>query len=176
MPTHTVPNDTKYQLLILHKQGRSIKDICTVLSVKKTLAYNTLRLYKNFGTVTSPYAYSCSVGRPRILSQEDVVFICNMIQQHNTIYLDKLQKELWEKRHMYATISIISRALQHLEIMRKGVSFSAAERSDELRALYMNWIGAEACDMEMLLFVDEAVKDQRTSTRPCGWSTQGQCC
>ncbi|KAF8548499.1 hypothetical protein OG21DRAFT_1368972, partial [Imleria badia] len=55
-------------------------------------------------------------GRPCILSQEDVVFIHNMIQQHNTIYLDELQKELWEKCHVYATISTISCALQRLEI------------------------------------------------------------
>ena len=176
MPTHFVPNDTKYQILILYEQGRSIKDICTALGVKKTLAYSTLRLYKIFGTVSSPYAYSCSVGRPRVLMQEDIVFIRNVIQHHNTIYLDELQKELWEKRHVYATISTIFRALQHLEITRKGVSFSAAEQSDELRALYMNRIGAEARDAEMLLFVDEAVKDRRTSSRPCGWSTQGQRC
>lgn len=77
---------------------------------------------------------------------------------------------------MYATVSTISRALKRLEITRKGVSFSAAERSDELRALYMNRIGAEARDAEMLLFIDEAAKDRRTSRRPCGWSTQGQRC
>ena len=176
MPTHSVPNDTKYEILILYEQGCSVKDICATLGLKKTLAYSTLWLYKNFGTISSPYAYSCLIGHPRILGQGDIAFIRNMIQHHNTIYLDELQQELWEKCHVFATISTISRALQCLEITRKGMSFSAAERSDELRALYMNRIGAEARDAEMLLFVDEAAKDRRTSTRPCGWSTQGQRC
>ena len=34
----------------------------------------------------------------------------------------------------------------------------------------MNCIGAEAPDPNMLVFIDEAAKDKRTSTRHHGWS------
>jgi hypothetical protein len=99
-----------------------------------------------------------------------------VIQHHNTIYLDELQHELWEKRHVYATVSTLSHALQHLQITRKVMSFATAEQSEELRARYMNRIGAEAPDANMLLFVDEAVKDRHTSLHPSGRSPKGQCC
>jgi hypothetical protein len=39
-----------------------------------------------------------------------------MIQHHNTIYLDELQHELWEKHHVYTTVSTLSHALQCLQI------------------------------------------------------------
>jgi hypothetical protein len=91
-----------------------------------------------------------------------------VIQHCNTIYLNELQHELWEKRHVYATVSTLSRALQRLQITRKVMSFATAERSEELQARYMNRIGAEAPDANMLLFVDEAAKDWHTSLRPSG--------
>jgi hypothetical protein len=56
------------------------------------------------------------------------------------------------------------------------MSFAAAEWSEELQAYYMNRIGAKAPDANMLLFVDEAAKDRRTSLHPSGRSPKGQCC
>lgn len=63
--------------------------------------------------------------------------------------------------------------LQLLDLTWKTISFTAAERNAELCTHYMNQIGAEAPDPEMLMFVDEAAKDWRTSSRPHGWSLKG---
>jgi transposase len=176
MPAYSISDDTKFHIPVLFQEGHSINEICSLLGVKKSLVYKTLRFYKNFGTIHNPHTYSHAIGRPRILGSADILFIRNVIQQDNTIYLDEIQTELLEKRRVYATLSTISHALQRLHFTRKVMSFSAAEQNDELQALYMNYIGAEAPDANMLLFIDEAAKDRRTSTRPCGRSLRGQRC
>ena len=176
MPTHVVPNGTKLHIPTLFEGGHSVKDICSILGVKKTLVYMTLCHYKSFGTICNPHSYSCTIWHHCILSLVDSLIIHNVIQHCSTIYLNKLQKMLWETRHVHATLSTISHTLQCLWLTQKVVSFSAAEWSNELCALYMNHIGAKAPDTTILLFIDEAAKDWRTSSHRCGRSPRGLCC
>ncbi len=60
--------DLKARIPILHyDQLYSVQEICTILGVKKTLVYNTLRNYAKHG---APYnANARTDRRPRILSQ-----------------------------------------------------------------------------------------------------------
>ena len=103
-------------------------------------------------------------------------FISNLVAHRSTIYLDELQHELWEKCQVYATTPTLHRTLRSLQLTRKKKSFAASEWNEELRACYINHIGAEAPDANMLLFIDEAAKDRRTSCRPSGRSFRGQRC
>ena len=176
MPRHIVSNHTKLNIPALSEDGYTMKEICRLLGIKKTLVYRTLTLYKQFGVVYNPHTYSRVIRRHRILSMADITFISNVVAHRSTIYLDELQHELWEKRQVYATTPTLYRALRSLQLTRKKISFAASERNEELRARYMNRIGAEAPDANMLLFIDEAAKDRRTSCRPSGRSFQGQCC
>ncbi|KAN0101279.1 hypothetical protein V8E55_001263 [Tylopilus felleus] len=101
MPRAISP-DLKTHIPRLYHDGHSIKDICTILGLKKSLVYKTLDLYARFGTVTNPYKYSQVVGRRRILNSADLCFIRTVIQHRSTIYLDELQHELWAKCCKYA--------------------------------------------------------------------------
>ena len=105
-----------------------------------------------------------------------MAFISNLVAHHSTIYLDELQHELWEKCQVYATTPTLHRALRSLQLTRKKISFAASEQNEELRAHYMNRIGAEAPDADMLLFIDEAAKNRHTFCRPSGQSFRGQRC
>jgi hypothetical protein len=106
----------------------------------------------------------------------DITFISNVVAHCSTIYLDELQHELWEKRQVYATTPTLYCALRSLQLTRKKISFAASEWNEELRTCYMNCIGAEALDANMLLLIDEAAKDRRTSCRPNGRSFRERCC
>ena len=176
MPPHIVPNNTKVFIPTLYRDGHSIKEICGILGIKKSLVYKTLDFYRRYGVVYNPHTYTHAIGRRRILSLADTAFIRAMVQHRTNIYLDELQHELWDKRQVYATIPTLSQALKRLCLTRKSISFSASERNEDVRARYMNRIGADAPNANMLLFVDEAAKDMRTSTRLHGWSPKGDRC
>jgi len=52
----------------------------------------------------------------------------------------------------------------------------AYERSEVSRALYMNRIAKEAPDANMLVFVDEAAKNECTLSWKYGWLHKTVCC
>ncbi|KAF8547297.1 hypothetical protein OG21DRAFT_1425153 [Imleria badia] len=106
----------------------------------------------------------------------DISTISTIIQHHGIIYLDELQHELWAKHHKYATPSTLLRALQRLYVTQKVVSCAATERNEETRAIYMNCIAADVLDPNMLIFIDEAAKDKRMSTRQHGRLMKGVRC
>ncbi|KIK76630.1 hypothetical protein PAXRUDRAFT_169324 [Paxillus rubicundulus Ve08.2h10] len=126
-PYHVVPPNVKAQIPLLYNDNYTIKDICHILGIKKSLVYRTLSLYSKYGMVTSPSRYSHSTRRRRLLNSANIACISNVIQHRNTIYLDELQHELWAKRHKFATLSNLLRTLQCLCITRKVVSSAAAE-------------------------------------------------
>lgn len=104
MPPRTVSIDLKAHIPPLHRDGYSIKEICILLDVKKSLVYKTLNLHARYGVVCNPHKYLHVVGRHRVLSIADFSFISSVIAHRNTIYLDELQHELWAKRQVYATL------------------------------------------------------------------------
>jgi len=53
------------------------------------------------------------------------------------------------------------------------VSGHALERNGEQRAIFMNLMADLVEDPNMLMFSDEASKDERTSARRHGWLVQG---
>lgn len=171
-----VSNDLKARIPILFRNGYTIKRICSILGLKKSLVNKVLDHYARHGVVYNPSTYSGVRRRRRILTAADENFIFTVVQHRRTIYLDELQQELRDKRHIHVSIPTLRRALQRLQITRKVVSASAAERNEELRALYMNRIGAEAPDANMLVFTDGAAKNKRTCARRYGRSPVGQHC
>ncbi|KAF8552708.1 hypothetical protein OG21DRAFT_1375066, partial [Imleria badia] len=176
MPARTVSQDLRSRIPVLHSKGYSVHQICDLLAVKKTLVYKTLLLFSKYKVTRNPHRYSRLGGRPRILSQADLVFIQAALKRRHTLHLDELQREMFTKRGVHASVSTLARAVKRVHITRKVVTAPALERSDELRALYMNRIGAEVPDANMLVFIDESTKDEPTSLRKYGRSGKGRRC
>jgi hypothetical protein len=97
-------NDIKLYIPQLRSEGHSVKHICSLLGIKKTLVYTTLNLYERFGVIYNPHKYSHIVRCHCVLSIGDTAFIHATVTHWNTIYLDELQHELWDKHHVYATL------------------------------------------------------------------------
>jgi len=171
----TVSRDLKARIPILRFElGLSVKEICKILGVRKSFVYKTLRYYCIYGTTVNPHT-RWSFGR-RKLSQIDLAFIRDMIAQQHSLYLDEIQQELVARRGILVSIPTLVRTLRRLDFSHKKASARATERNELMRAAFMNKIGSEVLDPNMLMFTDETAKDEQTSGRRMGWSKVGTQC
>jgi transposase len=120
-------DETRAHIPVLRRQGYSVKDICHLLDIKKTLVYKVLAWHSQLGIILNPCIYSCTVGRPRILTPADLAFISAVIDHHPSIYLDELRDELQLKRNVHTTLPTLTHAVEQLGVTRKAISAHAAE-------------------------------------------------
>jgi hypothetical protein len=92
------------------------------------------------------------------------------------MYLDEIQEQLLSHHGIKVSIATLTRTLQRLLFTNKDVSSKALEWNDCNHAVYMNRIAELVPVPEMLMFGDEANKDERTSNRWKGWSRRGTRC
>ncbi|KAG1868112.1 hypothetical protein C8R48DRAFT_598916 [Suillus tomentosus] len=170
MPPHTISLDLKARIPVLHRRGHSVTSICHLLGIKKTLVYKTIRLRT---ANSSQHANNGPLGRRRNLSIDDIAFLTTTLRRNPTIYLDELQHELRARRSVFVSIHTLFRTLRRLHYSHKTISARALERDEERRAIFMNHIAEIAPDPEMLMFGDEAAKDERTLIRRFGRSKIG---
>ena len=175
MPHHHVSCDLKRRIPVLRLElGFSVKEICKILDIRKSLVYQTLRYHFIYGTTSNPHARS-QYG-PRKLTSVDIAFIRDILGQQHTTYLDEIQDELFSRCGTLVSIPTLARTLRRLDFSHKRVSAKAIERNELLRAAFMNKIGTEVPDPTMLMFTDETTKDKRTSFRRNGWAKVGKRC
>jgi len=175
MPPHSVSYDIKARIPILHDNlGYSVKEIEEALGIKKTLIYKTLHFHRTHGLTYNPH--SAQQSRRRHLTSMDISFVRGLLRQKHTIYLDEVREQLLIRRHVKISLSTLTRTLHRLNFSCKDVSGRALERNSQLRAIFMNRIADQVPDPNMLMFGDEASKDERTSARRRGWSLKGTRC
>jgi transposase len=175
MPPHNVSHDLKARIPILHYNlGYPVKKIAHVLGIKKTLIYKTLFFHRMHGRTYNPYTARQS--RRRHLTSTDISFIRGLLHQKHAIYLDEIQEQLLLRRGMKISLSTLTRTLHRLHFSNKDVTGHALERNSELRAVFMNRIADQVPDPNMLMFGDEASKDERTLAHRRGWSLRGTRC
>jgi len=174
MPPHTVSRNLKACIPVLRYAGYSIKEICGLLGIKKSLVYQTLHFYSTYGVCYNPN--SRKPGRRRKLTSIDIAFVKSLVSQNHTIYLDEIQEQLLIRQGTQTSVSTLKRTLCRLHLSNKDVSGRVLERNTEQCAIFMNWMADLVGDPNMLMFSDEASKDERTSARRRGWSLQGTRC
>ena len=175
MLPHTVSHDIKAQIPILHHNlGYSVKEIERVLGIKKSLVYKTFFFHCAHGLTYNPHAAQQYCHRH--LTSMNISFIQGLLHQKHASYLDEVQEQLLIQRGTKVSLSTISRTLHQLQFTHKGVSGHALEWNNELQAIFMNQIADQVPDPNMLMFGDEASKDERTLARRWGWSLRGTRC
>jgi transposase len=175
-PRRYVVQDLKARIPVLfYEQGFTVKEICKILGIQKSLAYSSLAYFKTYGTTLNPYAFR-KIGRRRLLNLADLKFVSSLIRRRHTIYLDEIQHELYQYREIHVSVPTLCRTLHRLALTRKVVSAYALERDDLIRSAFMNTIADEVPDPRMLMFVDEAARNQKTSQWLKGWALLGKKC
>jgi transposase len=140
----------------------SIGTICTILSY-----------YKTYGQSTNPLAER--TGWPRLLDQDDRVFIDQLLEREPLLYLDEISSRLEEAWNSSVSLATLQRALVQLDLTRKTVSKQVNEHNEYLRAV---WEGemAEYDNPDVFLFLDESAVNNLTMQRYVGWSPRGVPC
>jgi hypothetical protein len=125
-----------------------------------------------YGVPYNPHAHK--PGQKHKLSQGNVKFIVALLKRRHCIYIDEIQDELSDEHGVAISIPTLFHTLHHLHYSHKGVFIRTLERNDLLHSAFMNRIADEATNPNMLMFVDEAARNKRTSGRPKGWSLVGK--
>ena len=173
----TLSRDFKARIPVLFQQGLNAKEISGLLDIKKTVVYQTLSYVRRYGIPYNPHTHRPGgPGRKRILSQGDLKFIIALLNRRHCSYVDEVQGQLRTERGVFISITTLLRALRRLHYSRKVISARALERDDLRRSAFMNRIADEVTNPDMLMFVDEAARNKKTSARSKGWSLVGKRC
>ncbi|KAH9000083.1 hypothetical protein EDB92DRAFT_1982888 [Lactarius akahatsu] len=160
MPLHISRNLKARIPILFHEQHLTVDNICHILGMKKTLVYKALQYFHVYGITHNPHAHRR--GCHRVLSLIDIKFIASLVERRHCIYLDEIKQALSEQRGCDVSVPTLSRTLQRLHFSQKSA--------------YMNTISDIVTNPDMLMFVDEAACNCKTSGRMNGWATVGQCC
>jgi transposase len=168
MPPRAVSRDLKARIPVLYyEQHYTVKEICDLLGIKKSLVYKTLDIYRTYGIAYNPHTRQS--GRRRLLAITDMAFIYNLVEQRHCNYLDEIQNELFMHHGVWCSTPTLLCTLRRLHFSRKCVTAKAIERNDLLRSNFMLRVGQEIPDPSMVMFIDEAAKNERTPGRKRGW-------
>ena len=171
----SVSRDLKARIPVLFlEQGRSVRDICSILGVEKSMVYQTLAYIRKYGTLHNSFAKHS--GRHRTLTGDHVEYIRTLLSEKPTLYLDEIQEQLASTYHISVSLTCLIRTLRRMHYSSKAVIKAAAERDDLLRAAYMNYIAVEVPDPSMLMFADESAVDRRATARKRGWAPLSSRC
>lgn len=172
IPSHSVPRSIKARIPILfHLYKLPVQQICHYLGIKKSCVYEALKCKRKYGVPWNPRTRQ--IGRPRTFSYTHLDFLHRFLQQNPCAYLDEMQDALHKEFSLEISLVALLDTLRTLDYTNKHVSKRALERDECRRAVFRYMIGKVALDPNMLMFLDEASKDERTPGRTKGWSLRG---
>lgn len=171
-------DDLKARIAVLFfDHNLDVPTICKYLGVKKTLVYDTLQYYCAHLESGIPICTQSSpIARHHKLNAIDEQYISSLIEHRPCLYLDEIQNALLKARGIRISLWLLHQTLRRLDISRKVVSVKALERNELLRSHYMLQMAHIAPRLDMLIFIDEAARNRRTSHRRYGRSARGHRC
>ena len=134
-----ISNNLKAHIPALrHEQCLSVKKICHILNIKKTLAYQTLHYHCQHGVTHDVNAQQ--PGHHCTLTSMDLSFICKLLNQQHTIYLNEILEQLLLCCCVKVSLTTLTHTLWQLLFTHKDISGKALECNECLHAIYMNHI------------------------------------
>jgi transposase len=143
-----------------------LQQIAQINSTTVQTVYNIKRRLDR-GFEALPY----SGGPVHILQDEHETALKLLLDKRPWMYLDELQTFLFEAYSLQPSISTISRTLQRIKITRKRLKYVAAQRSEELRAEWLDFM--QQFTANQVVAVDESGSDEKNGDRAFGWSHKG---
>lgn len=169
---HQSIKDRVPDLFYVHKLHPT--EIAKYLHIKKTCIYDTLRYHRLYKTTFNPHRRR--PGRKSTLRYTHDDFVHDYLKRNPCAYLDEIQLAVCDQYGFEPSIPTLVRCLRRLNYTSKTVSKEALERDEKRRAVFMYQMGKVAKDPDMLVFLDEAAKNEKTSGRLKGWSLRGMRC
>jgi transposase len=173
MPPSLSPDLKERIIKWYFEDGLTYRDIRDQGRVSLGIISNTIRNYHEFGEVKNPFRRQ--TGRPSYVNDEDMAFIESTLTANPSIFLDELQKRLYDSRNLDISLATISRAQRSAQYSRKYITKASAERDAELRSVWEIAM-AEYTNPDVFIFLDESAVDNKTVHRSHGWSQVGRPC
>ncbi|KAJ7229587.1 hypothetical protein C8J57DRAFT_1011829, partial [Mycena rebaudengoi] len=79
-----------------YEQQKSATEIAELAGCSESTVYNILRLHRDYGQTTNPFARPR--GRPRALDMADMNYLTSLLDVNPGLYLDELQQKLYDAR------------------------------------------------------------------------------
>ncbi|KAJ7635762.1 hypothetical protein DFH06DRAFT_902259, partial [Mycena polygramma] len=81
-----------------YEQSKTAREISELVGCSERTVYNVLRLDREFGQTSNPYARLR--GRPRALDMGDMNYLSSILDANPGLYLDELQMRLLDDRNV----------------------------------------------------------------------------
>ena len=167
MPYRHISRDVKVAALRLYEKDLlELDDILDSCGFSRRTWFRVLKLWRETGDVV-PVAKGIR-GRPRILLNEDIDYLLELIRSNPDYFLDELLDLLKTNRFISVHYTTIYFELEHLQVSRKKLKKIAEERDELCRADFIARMSQYS--PEELGFLDETSKDRRTVGRRYGRS------
>lgn len=151
---------------------KPVQEIADLAGCSERTIYKILQLHRDHGEVRNPFA-RCH-GRPCSLQQGDLTYISSILAANPTLYLDKIQLQLFQAWNVEVSLATLSHAIHRLQLTHKQLAKTAVERNELLRATWQAEYGD--IPMEYFVWIDESSVDDQTNQRTSGWSSIGRAC
>jgi transposase len=132
--------------------------------------YDTVRRHKNRILSGQPLPARTG-GQRRVITPEMDRSIYCLLNKFPWFYQDEIAQFLYEVYDIRVCQGSISYALARLKLTKKKLKIEAAQRNEELRTAWQDYIQTFSADQ--LVFVDESGSDERTGDRSYGWALSG---
>ncbi|PBL01889.1 hypothetical protein ARMGADRAFT_915309, partial [Armillaria gallica] len=117
--------------------------------------------YHKYGIPWNPH--SCRTRRHCVLNHMNLCYITALLRQKQSIYLDEIQHKLQTHRYIHVSIPTLFHVLHNFHYSLKNVSVEAKELNDMEHMLFMNEMVNIMTNLDQLMCIDEAYRNQRTS-------------
>jgi transposase len=169
-----VSDDVKKLIIDFYfDDGKTMDRIAKELRVSIGLVSQTISRWLSYGTFEN--LFKQKAGAPPILNDGDLNYLRELYTAMPTMLMDEARDKLFMIRGVWVSLATISRALDKLNLPRKRISRAAAERDEELRAVWQAEMGQYE-DPDMFVALDESAVDNRTPQRPYGRAPAGEPC
>ncbi|KAG8715654.1 hypothetical protein FRC09_016439 [Ceratobasidium sp. 395] len=171
MPPQRISNDLRWAVVRLTALGNSSQYVAMASGLNERQVRGINQLFDETGVVNGN-RNAPRPGRPRILGNRHRNYMMSRLEQHNDMFLDEIQADLYLAHGVDVSISTVWRQLRRDGVTRKKVDRRAIERCEWTRLNFRERF-AENYRPEHAVFVDESAIDRRTTYRNYGYAPSG---
>lgn len=151
---------------------RSYREIASNLNIDVSTVSRTIELFSSTGNVQKAQHPKGQHHPFQKLTDIDGLVIIEAVLERPGIYLHEIRQHLLEETGTDVSLSTICNFLHRNGFTRQKLTGVALERSDTLRAKYMEDVSIFSA--EMFVFIDETGSDRRDSLRKYAYSLRGK--
>ncbi|KAF8238221.1 hypothetical protein L208DRAFT_1497684 [Tricholoma matsutake] len=79
MPHHHISKDLNAHIpALFYEQDFTVKEICRILGIKKSIVYSSLSYFRTYGIAHNPHVHH-KTGRHQLLDSTDIKFVSSLI-------------------------------------------------------------------------------------------------